>query len=590
MTVTAESIADPTKKAAAQITVNPYLSTSPFQTLANGTVGAGYSETLGLTGGTAPFQWSIDNGRIITGWEVGGSVPDGLTLDATTGIISGTPTAAGTWYFEVAVTDAANASAFNTLSIEIDPASATKANPIPYLNQPLVPAAVSPGGNGLTLKVSGTGFVSGATVDCNGTPLVTTFVDSEHLSAILPATETATAATDSVTVVNPAPGGGSSNVVYFQVAAPESTVSFAKAPFSPLQIPGTFGLAIADFNEDGKPDLVVAANVKLYVMLSNGDGTFTPAPESPVSVPSPPFNDFTSPYVGPLAVGDFNNSGHVGLAVGELANAAGVIFLGNGNGTLVTSSAAFAKTNGMNMSSIEAADFNADGNLDLAFTDSFFPSNLVDLGYGKGAFNAAGNLYTAVDGFPESIAVGDLNGDGKLDAAVANGGTTKYPGSGVTVSLGNGDGTFTQANGSPISLGQDLFAIVAGDFNGDGKLDLAVTDFTGNSVFVLLGNGDGTFQPPIPTSVGNGPAAMTMGDFNNDGKLDLAVANYNDNTVTLLLGNGDGTFTQPSGSPYAVGEAPSAIAAADFNGDGKLDLAVANSLDGTGTVSILLQQ
>ena len=83
---------------------------------------------------------------------------------------------------------------------------------------------------------------------------------------------------------------------------------------------------------------------------------------------------------------------------------------------------------------------------------------------------------------------------------------------------------------------------------------------------------------------------MTMGDFNNDGKLDLAVANYHDNTITLLLGNGDGTFTQPSGSPYAVGEGPSAIAAADFNGDGKLDLAVANILDGTGTVSILLQQ
>jgi hypothetical protein len=155
--------------------------------------------------------------------------------------------------------------------------------------------------------------------------------------------------------------------------------------------------------------------------------------------------------------------------------------------------------------------------------------------------------------------------------------------------LGSGDGTFTQANGSPISLGLSVSAIVAGDFNGDGKLDLALTDYSENLVLVLRGNGDGTFQPPITFPVGSGPSAMVVGDFNNDGKLDLATANYGDGTVTLLLGNGDGTFTQASGSPYAVGPTPYAIVAADFNGDGKLDLVV-NSGNGAGTVSILLQQ
>jgi len=158
----------------------------------------------------------------------------------------------------------------------------------------------------------------------------------------------------------------------------------------------------------------------------------------------------------------------------------------------------------------------------------------------------------------------------------------------VAVSLGNGDGTFTLANGSPISFGQSVSAIVAGDFNGDGKLDLAVTDYSANAVYVLMGNGDGTFQQPIPIAVGNEPDAIVVGDFNNDGKLDLAIANYGDNTVTLLLGNGDGTFTQASGSPYTVGKGPYALAAADFNSDGRLDLAVANLRDGT--VSILLQQ
>ena len=159
--------------------------------------------------------------------------------------------------------------------------------------------------------------------------------------------------------------------------------------------------------------------------------------------------------------------------------------------------------------------------------------------------------------------------------------------SGLGVSLGNGDGTFTPANGSPISLGKNLYGVVAGDFNGDGKLDLAVTDSGGNAVLILLGNGDGTFGAPTTIPVGTEPEAIVAGDFNNDGKLDLAVANFGDGTVTLLLGNGDGTFTSASGSPYPVGPQPFAISAADFNGDGKLDLAVVNL--GTG-VSILLQQ
>jgi len=587
-TVIASSVADPTKSASVQITVNPYPA-MPSQTLFGGTVGAPYSQPVALTGGTAPFQWSIYDGPIDTGWEVGGSLPDGLTLNPTTGVISGTPTASGTWYFELTVTDADNV--FLDLpfsSIQINPAGPVTANPVPFLNQPLVPAAVAPGSSGLTLRVSGAGFVTGATVDFNGTPLTTTFVDSEHLSALLPATDVATAKTASVTVVNAAPGGGSSNVVYLQVGAPESTVSFANAPNSPLQIPEPAGLAIADFNQDGKPDLAIAANIRLYMMLSNGDGTFTPASGSPVSVPSPPYDDFATPYVGPMAVGDFNHSGHAGLAVGEFNNEAAVILLGNGNGTLTPSSATFANSPDFSMSAIQAADFNEDGNLDLAMVNQ--PFVFVALGYGKGAFNSAAELYTYTELFPAGVAVGDFNGDGKLDAAVASGGSAKYPYSGVTAWLGNGDGTFAQAGGSPISFGQSLSAIVAGDFNGDGKLDLAVTDSAANTVLVLLGNGDGTFQSPITIAIGTQPLAMVAGDFNNDGKLDLATANNSDNTVTLLLGNGDGTFTQASGSPYAVGKSPSAIAAADFNGDGRLDLAVANGLDGTGTVSILLQQ
>jgi len=468
----------------------------------------------------------------------------------------------------------------NFLSIQINP-SAPPANPVPFLNQTLGPTSVSPGGPAFPLSVSGTGFINGATIDFNHAPLATTFVDSEHLIAMVPAANVATAGTASVIVVNPAPGGGPSNGVYFQVGAPEASVNFVNASNSPLQSYAPGGLAVADFNEDGKPDLAIAASIWVYVFLGNGDGTFASAPGSPFKVESPPFNDAATPINLPIVAGDFNHSGHLGLAVGDQTNAAAYILLGKGDGTFSPSSAAFASSHDMDIGEA-AGDFNGDGNLDLAFV------NMVVLGYGDGAFSSAGTLYAS--GIPNGLAVGDFNQDGKLDAIAASG-YTEGPGSsgsGLAVSLGNGDGTFTPGPNSPISLGVNLQANVAADFNGDGKLDVAVTDSVANTVIVLLGNGNGTFSSPLTIPVGNQPVAILAADFNNDGKLDLCVANYGDGTVTLLLGNGDGTFTQASGSPYAIGQVPYALAAADFNSDGKLDLAVANLA--AGTVSILLQQ
>ena len=188
------------------------------------------------------------------------------------------------------------------------------------------------------------------------------------------------------------------------------------------------------------------------------------------------------------------------------------------------------------------------------------------------------NTFYAVGATPYSVAVGDFNGDGKPDLAVTN-----YSSFSVSVLLGNGEGTFQPAVN--YATGNYPFSVAVGDFNGDGKLDLVVANFGGNSVSVLLGNGDGTFQPAVLYAAGSNPISVAVGDFNGDGKLDLAVADYaNFSNVSVLLGNGDGTF-QPAVS-YASGSEARSVAVGDFNGDGQLDLAVANDIGGI--VSVLL--
>jgi hypothetical protein len=193
-----------------------------------------------------------------------------------------------------------------------------------------------------------------------------------------------------------------------------------------------------------------------------------------------------------------------------------------------------------------------------------------------------------------SIAIGDFNGDGISDVAVVNESDNT-----VSILLGKPDSTFAPQVTYATGLGP--LAIVTGDFNGDGNLDLAVTngdcvptkysglDCSVKTVSILLGNGDGTFGPHIDYATGTQPSSLATGDFNGDGKLDLAIANTQDNTVSVLLGNGDGTFQNQV--VYLTVSGPQSVIVADFNGDHRLDLAVggttSSSLFGSG-VSVLL--
>ncbi|MFZ1011000.1 MAG: FG-GAP-like repeat-containing protein [Candidatus Sulfotelmatobacter sp.] len=182
---------------------------------------------------------------------------------------------------------------------------------------------------------------------------------------------------------------------------------------------------------------------------------------------------------------------------------------------------------------------------------------------------------------PQAVAVGDFNGDGKLDVAVVNGNANT-----VSVMLGNGDGTF-QAK-TDFATGSTPRGIVVGHFTSSGNLDIAVTNFASNTVSVLLGNGDGTFQAKKDTAVGSGPIGIAVSDFNNDGNSDLVVTNSTDpaGTVSVLFGQGNGSFAAQVA--YVAGSTPVSVAVGDFNGDGVTDLVVANNNSNANVVSVLL--
>lgn len=343
------------------------------------------------------------------------------------------------------------------------------------------------------------------------------------------------------------------------------------SPYSGGESPAS--VTVGDFNSDGHLDLVTATLAGVSILLARGGGTFEAAVSYPIGR-----------YPDSVTVGDFNGDGHADLVT---ANSSGFdisVLLGRGDGTfaaLVAPGEPPAYPAGNDPVFVALGDVNGDERLDVVAANGGSGGKTVSVLLGREDGSFAPPTTVGVGFYPQSVAWGDFNADGRLDFVTANSGTAK-----VSVLLGHGDGTFEAQVTYPV--GDFPQAVAVGDLNGDDRLDLvtANTCSWNSSISVLLGRGDGTFERSVDYAAGAGPRSIVVGDVDGDGSLDLIAANSTAGDVSVLLGRGDGTFQ--SQMAYPVGSGPRSLAAGDLNGDGVLDLVTANSSDAYKHAAVLL--
>lgn len=345
----------------------------------------------------------------------------------------------------------------------------------------------------------------------------------------------------------------------------------AERPAHFLTGDGPYNVAAGDLDRDGTPDIVTSNYLSgaVSVLIGNGDGTFLNRSDYLVGY-----------YPHAVAMADLNNDNIIDLIVGNQYQDSISVLLGNGDGAF-RDEVQFAA--GANPWALATSDLNRDGWIDVVVSDESSDSISVLMGNSEGLL-APLKTYAAGP-IPFAIAVADVNGDGNPDAVTSN--VNDWT---VSVMLGMGDGSFA-APSATYDVGRTPVSIAIGDLNGDGHLDLAVAnrdryynDSASNSVSLLFGDGDGTFQPQVALATGLAPTFVALGDIDRDGIVDIVTANSGSDSISILYGNEGGTFSDHQ--DYFMGARPEGVAIADFNRDGLLDFATANS-DGD-DISVLL--
>lgn len=344
---------------------------------------------------------------------------------------------------------------------------------------------------------------------------------------------------------------------------------FVAAPGSPFAVGRQpAGVAIGDLNGDGKPDAVVAnsGSDNATVLLGDGRGGFREAPDSP-------FSAGPKPHL--VVLGDVNGDGKLDCAVTEHDSTEVRVFLGKGDGRFERAPGPpfIAHSGKPHNHGLSFADVNRDGRLDLITSNQDDNSVSVLLGDGKGGFAPAPGSPFPVGRSPYPHAIGDVNGDGNPDIVAPN-----VRGSSMSVLLGDGKGGFRAAGGSSVQVPARPYHAGLGDVNGDGKLDAVLSHDDVNFVSVLLGDGRGGFRPTpsSPVDLGARGSKILLRDLNGDGRLDL-VSSSGFVGVIVMAGDGRGGFSRVPGSPYATGHGSWNMDVGDLNGDGRLDVVTANN-------------